>query len=172
MVGQTGKNFKSPMRINSTRFVLLLAAMSSLLTLTTCQDGPTPLTAEAPLHLEDHLDAAVITGSQVPSDVPKPVEWHFGESQPDWKVVRPLQQHIRPAEITRTKDSLRISLDQTNEMGIHLTQVTPRCRILGNGRLSPESGRVRGAFRQRAGLSGVSVSAPLAGGFSLSPMRA
>ena len=57
-------------------------------------------------------------------------------------------------------------------MGIHLTQVTPRCRILGNGRLSPESGRVRGAFRQRAGLSGVSVSAPLAGGFSLSPMRA
>ena len=115
MVGQTGKNFKSPMRINSTRFVLLLAAMSSLLTLTTCQDGPTPLTAEAPLHLEDHLDAAVITGSQVPSDVPKPVEWHFGESQPDWKVVRPLQQHIRPAEITRTKDSLRISLDQTND---------------------------------------------------------
>ena len=47
------------------------------------------------------------------------------------------------------------------QMGIHLTQVTPRCRILGNGRLSPESGRVRGAFRQRAGLSGVSVSAPL-----------
>ena len=57
-------------------------------------------------------------------------------------------------------------------MGIHLTQVTTRCRILGNGRLSAESGRVRGAFRQRAGLSGVSVSTPLAGGFSLSAMRA
>ena len=39
----------------------------------------------------------------------------------------------------------------TSWMGIHLTQVTPSCRILGNGRLSPESGRVRGAFRQRAG---------------------
>ena len=32
-------------------------------------------------------------------------------------------------------------------MGIYLTQVTPRCRILGDGRLSPEFGRVRGAFR-------------------------
>ena len=35
----------------------------------------------------------------------------------------------------------------TTGMGIYLTQVTPRCRILGDGRLSPEFGRVRGAFR-------------------------
>ena len=61
MVGQTSENFKSPVRIDSTGFVLLLAAMSSLLTLTNCQNGPNALTAEVPLHLEDHLDDAVIT---------------------------------------------------------------------------------------------------------------
>ena len=61
---------------------------------------------------------------------------------------------------------------KNTEMGIYLTQVTTRCRIWGNGRLSSESGRVRGAFRQRAGLSRVSVSTPLAGGFSLSALRA
>ena len=69
-------------------------------------------------------------------------------------------------------DAFQLVTGQNPEMGIHLTQVTTRCRILGNGRLSAESGRVRGAFRQRAGLSGVSVSTPLAGGFSLSAMRA
>ena len=36
---------------------------------------------------------------------------------------------------------------EKRQMGIYLTQVTPRCRILGDGRLSPEFGRVRGAFR-------------------------
>ena len=48
-----------------------------------CQDAPAPLTAEVPLHLEDHLGAAVITGSEVPSDVPEAVEWRFDEPQAD-----------------------------------------------------------------------------------------
>ena len=102
------------MRINSTGSVLLLAAMSSLLTLTTCQDGPTPLTAEVPLHLEDHLDTAVITGSELPSDVPEPVEWRFDEPQPDWKPLVPPRPNIKPAQVRRTKDSLRITLTRAN----------------------------------------------------------
>ncbi len=39
------------------------------------------LTADLPLHLEDHLDAATIEGSEVPTDVPEPVEWRFDEPQ-------------------------------------------------------------------------------------------
>ena len=43
------------------------------------------LTADLPLHLEDHLDVATIEGSEVPADLPEPVEWRFDEPQPDWK---------------------------------------------------------------------------------------
>ena len=114
MVGQTSKNCKSLVRIDSTGSVLLLAAISSLLTLTTCQDGPTPLTAEVPLHLEDHLDAAVITGSELPSDVPEPVEWRFDEPQPDWKPIVPPRPNIKPEQVKHTKDSLRITLTRAN----------------------------------------------------------
>ncbi len=38
-----------------------------------CKSGPAPLTAEVPLHLEEHLDAATIEGSEVPADVPAAV---------------------------------------------------------------------------------------------------
>ena len=43
------------------------------------------LTADLPLHLEDHLGAATIFGSEVPADLPEPMEWRFNEPQPDWK---------------------------------------------------------------------------------------
>lgn len=43
--------------------------------------GPTPLTVDMPLHLEDHLDDATTVGSEVPDDIPEPVEWRFDESQ-------------------------------------------------------------------------------------------
>ena len=115
MIGQTGEESKGPERIDCTGFVLLLVAMSSLVTLTTCQDGTPPLTAEVPLHLEDHLDAAVIAGSDLPNDFPKPVEWHFDEPQPDWQPVVPLLPSVQPARITQTEDSLRITLNETND---------------------------------------------------------
>ena len=115
MVGQIGKNCKSLLWIESTGLVLL-AAISSLLTLTSCQDGGTALTAEVPLHLEDHLDTAKIVGSEVPADVPEAIEWRFDEPQPDWKPIvrrrfgpssRPPRPDIEPAQVKRTKDSLR-----------------------------------------------------------------
>ncbi len=58
------------------------------------------------------------------------------------------------------------------EVGICLTQATTRCRTRGWGGLSPESGRVRGACYQRAGLSRASVSTALAARVSLPAMRA
>ena len=94
---------------------LALSVLLPLFLLTACQDGPAPLTAEVPLHLEDHLDAAVITGSEVPSDVPAAVEWRFDEPQPDWKPVVPLVPSIKPARVKRTKDSLRITLTKETD---------------------------------------------------------
>ena len=106
------RNRKSAVRVSSAHLVLLLAGLSSLLALTACQDDPAPFTAEVPLHLEDHLDDAVVTGSGVPRDVLKPVEWRFDEPQPDWKPIVPLRQ--KPAQVVRTEDSLRIILTPAN----------------------------------------------------------
>jgi len=69
-----------------------------------------------PLHLEDHLDTAHIEGSEVPKDLPEPVEWRFDEPQPDWKVIDPCKFDIdsKPAEVVRTEDALRIVLTKAN----------------------------------------------------------
>jgi arylsulfatase A-like enzyme len=71
-----------------------------------------------PLHLEDHLDEAVVVGSAVPQDLREAVEWNFDEPQPDWKATppRPFPAEIRAAEVSQTDDGLRVSLgpDQGN----------------------------------------------------------
>ena len=94
---------------------LALSVLLPLFLLTACQHGPAPLTAEVPLHLEDHLAAAVITGSEVPSDVPAAVEWRFDEPQPDWKLLVPLVRSVKPARVKRTQDSLRITLTKETD---------------------------------------------------------
>jgi len=48
------------------------------------------LTADVPLHLEEHLDAARIEGSEVPEDIPAPVEWRFDKPQADRKPAKPI----------------------------------------------------------------------------------
>ena len=115
MIVRLTGNRESQVRIDSAGLGLLLAALSSLLTLTACQDGPVPLTAEVPLHLEDHLDEAVITGSELPSNIPEPVEWRFDEPQPDWKPIVPLPPNVKPAKLTRMKDALRLTLTEDTD---------------------------------------------------------
>ncbi len=72
--------------------------------------GPAPLTVDMPLHLEDHLDAATVVGSEVPDDIPEPVEWHFDEPQEDWKPVVPWYPTMDPVEVTQLDDALRVAL--------------------------------------------------------------
>jgi len=76
--------------------------------------GPAPLTVDMPLHLEDHLDAATIVGSEVPAELLEPVEWHFDEPQPDWKPVVRREPGIKPVQLTRTEDALRLTLTEAN----------------------------------------------------------
>jgi len=73
------------------------------------------LTADVPLHLEDHLDAATIEGSEVPADAPQAVEWRFDEPQPDWKPTVPWNPTIEAASLTRTEDALRVTLTEGTE---------------------------------------------------------
>ncbi|MFH1833380.1 MAG: sulfatase [bacterium] len=77
-----------------------------------------PLTADMPLHLEEHLDDATIIGSEVPANLIQPVEWRFDEPQPGWKatIPRPFPPTIRPATVSQTDDALRITLGPSNTM--------------------------------------------------------
>ena len=73
------------------------------------------LTADLPLHLEDHLDVATIEGSEIPTDVPEPVEWRFDEPQPGWKLAEPWTPTvptIDAASLAYTDDALRMVLLQ------------------------------------------------------------
>ena len=94
------------------------AFVCSCLVLAACgpaDSQPPVLTAERPLHLEDHLDAATIEGAEVPDNVPAAVEWRFDEPQPDWKVPVPLLPSVKPAKVTQTGESLRITLTMAND---------------------------------------------------------
>ena len=72
--------------------------------------GSTVLTADMPLHLEEHLDVATIVGSEVPADAPTVMEWHFDEAQEDWKPAVPWNPTIDPVEVTQLDDALRVAL--------------------------------------------------------------
>ena len=75
------------------------------------ESGSPVLQADVPLHLEEHLDAATIVGSEVSADLLKPVEWLFDEPQPDWRPAEPIEQ-IRTAAVepVRVDDALRLRL--------------------------------------------------------------
>ena len=77
--------------------------------------GPPPLIVDAPLHLEEHLDAATIVGSEASTDQPQPIEWRFDEPQQSWKPVIPLSSPRTPrtpADLTQTADALRVTLTE------------------------------------------------------------
>jgi len=88
------------------------AAVLSL-TLASCSGSPsgsTVLTADMPLHIEEHLDVATIVGSDLATGAPGVMEWLFDEPQEDWKPVIPWNPTIDPVELTQLDDALRITL--------------------------------------------------------------
>ncbi len=74
--------------------------------------GPAPLTVDMPLHLEEHLDAATIVGSELPADIPEPVEWRFDEPQPGWKPAYGYEFSQELVTLVRTGDALRVILEE------------------------------------------------------------
>jgi len=80
--------------------------------------GPPVLQADMPLHLEDHLEAATIVGSEVPAEVPAAVEWRFDEPQHDWKAVEPWKSTMESAEMTHIGDALRVTLTEATRVAV------------------------------------------------------
>ncbi len=100
------------------RLVALPALLAlPLLALTSCQPATSDgvLTADTPLHLEDHLEAAILTDSEVPADFPQPVLWSFDEEQPDWKPLPLGELPFEAAQFAPTDDALRITLGNSTE---------------------------------------------------------
>ncbi len=100
---------RAPSRIfPGTLLILALASCSG------SPSGSTVLTADMPLHLEQHLDAATIVGSEVPADAPPVMEWHFDEPQDDWKPFVPPRNWARdPVEVTQLDDALRVTMTES-----------------------------------------------------------
>jgi CubicO group peptidase (beta-lactamase class C family) len=92
--------------------LIVLLAVSPLSGFTDTESGQQKiLTAETPLYLEEHLDAARIVGSKVPEDALKPIEWRFDEPQPDWKPVKPIPEQMESVRPVRVEDALCLPLE-------------------------------------------------------------
>lgn len=68
------------------------------------------LRAEVPLHLEEHLESATVVGSEVPENLPAPVEWRFDAPQSDWKPVLPRDETQPSTRTEPVADAMRIVL--------------------------------------------------------------
>ncbi len=99
--------------LNGHRVHLLPSLLLTSLLCFAC-GGPAPLTVDMPLHLEDHLDAATIVGSEVPDDIPQPVEWRFDEPQPHWRAAKAIPEQREAVKPIRVEDALRLPLSGAN----------------------------------------------------------
>jgi arylsulfatase A-like enzyme len=70
------------------------------------------LSAEAPLHLEEHIADARAEEAAVTEGFGSPVEWRFDEPRPEWKPIPPLQSFMTPARLIPSGDALRIAVDR------------------------------------------------------------
>ncbi len=73
------------------------------------------LTAEIPLHLEEHLETATVTSSEAPEDIPQPATWSFDQVQPGWKALPLGRLPFEPTQLSRTDDALRVTLGRSTE---------------------------------------------------------
>jgi hypothetical protein len=56
--------------------------------------------ADVPLHLEDHVDAARVEGSDLPTTIPAPVEWRFSEpAGVEGRATPPLQLSLSTSSV-------------------------------------------------------------------------
>lgn len=94
--------------------VIVALAITIALASASCGTRSPILPAEVPLHLEEHFDAATLTGSEVSSDVPATKEWRFDRPQPDWKAALALDPASKPVELGRTEDALLLTLTEAN----------------------------------------------------------
>lgn len=79
------------------------------------------LTAEMPLHLEDHIGQATIIGSEVSEKAVSSLDWQFDKPQTDWKSVVPFKSKTKPLRMEYTEGVLRLHLTEANKHRNRLT---------------------------------------------------
>jgi arylsulfatase A-like enzyme len=94
---------------------LLLATLTIPALACSGGNGSSPiLGSQLPLHLEDHVASAEVTGSEPPADPPTAVEWRFAEQQPAWKTAPPYRAEMAAANLTQVEDAVRVGLGDAN----------------------------------------------------------
>ncbi len=78
-----------------------------------CRSGPPPLTADRPLHLEEHLDVAHVAAT-TPGRVPAVFEWRFEGPQSGWTSVAQADPRIGAPQLEQIGNALRVSLTEAN----------------------------------------------------------
>ena len=73
--------------------------------------GDSPLRADHPLHLEEHLDQARIEGAALPEDVAAPIEGSAGEIAAEWLPL-PKPGSEASTTVEPTEDAVRIVLNE------------------------------------------------------------
>jgi len=91
--------------------------LGAIVTTLACSGPDRPLlTADVPLRLETHLDAARVTGSEIPTSVPPMIEWDFGVDSSDWIPVVPLPPGSEAVAPEAIDDGLRLSLSSSHRV--------------------------------------------------------
>ena len=106
---------------NSARRLASVFILVATLLVASCGDptsDPSVLTADLPLHLEDHLDVAKVEGSEAPRELPEAAEWNFDEPQPDWKPARAWSLEADGPGLEPLEDALRVSVEETTQDSI------------------------------------------------------
>ena len=92
-----------------------------------CADVPATLESAAVIHLEEHLESALVKSAKPPTKVPNQVDWIFADGRANWRPLRrpatseddsPSGRASRRASIlTNVDDALRLSLSDASRFG-------------------------------------------------------
>jgi arylsulfatase len=100
-------------KVKNTAFLTLVIMLMGLSCSRPDLDQPL-LTAEVPLHLEEHIEAARIEKSEIQANPLTPVVWQFDEHISSWKPVKPISKQWGAVKTARVDDALRLFLTAEN----------------------------------------------------------
>jgi len=100
---------------------LVFSTLLSSIVLCLACGGPAPLTVGMPLHLEENLDHARVTGSELPERGMRSIDWHFDVEQQDWQAADDPQWPEEVPGMEWTGTALRASLSERNRLPVGVT---------------------------------------------------